>query len=87
MKTKERVRKMSNKVTEKYGRLKYLIGVFLILFGIFALITPFTPGAFLALAVGSQVVGMNLIERNWKFWRKDFLRLTKIEDKKDEKIN
>lgn len=87
MKTKERVRKISNKVAEKYGRLKYLIGILLILFGIFALITPFTPGAFLALAVGSQVVGINLIERNWKFWRKDFLRLTKIDDKKEEKLD
>lgn len=77
MKTKERVQRMSDKVAEKYGRLKYLVGIFLILFGIFALVTPFTPGAFLALAVGSQVIGINLIERNWKFWRKDFLRLKK----------
>lgn len=68
---------MSDKVTEKYGRLKYLVGVLLILFGIFALVTPFTPGAFLALAVGSQIIGLRLIERNWKFWRKDFLRLKK----------
>jgi uncharacterized membrane protein HdeD (DUF308 family) len=77
MKARERVRKMSDKVTEKYGRLKYLIGLLLILFGIFALITPFTPGAILALAVGSQVIGINLIDRNWKFWKKDFLRLKK----------
>lgn len=83
MKVKERVKRASDRVSEKYGRLKYLIGVLLIIFGIFALVTPFTPGAFLALAVGAQVVGINLIERNWKFWRKDFLKLTKKDEKKD----
>lgn len=77
MKTKERVKKMSDKIVEKHGRLKYIIGIILILFGIFALVTPFTPGAFLALAVGSQILGVNLLDRNWKFWKKDFLRLKK----------
>ena len=82
-KIKERVKKASDRVSERYGKLKYLIGILLILFGIFALITPFTPGAFIALAVGFQVIGFNLVERNWKFWKKDFLKLIK----KDEKID
>ena len=79
-KVKERVKKASDRVAEKYGRLKYLIGIFLIVFGIFALITPFTPGALLALAVGSQIVGFNLVERNWKFWEKGFLRKIKEDE-------
>jgi len=83
MKVKERVKKTSDRVAEKYGKLKYLAGILLILFGVFALVTPFTPGAFIALAVGFQVIGFNLVERNWKFWRKDFLRLTKKEEKID----
>jgi uncharacterized membrane protein HdeD (DUF308 family) len=83
MKVKERVKRASNKVAEKYGRLKYMVGILLILFGVFALVTPFTPGALIALAVGFEVIGFNLVERNWKFWRKDFLRLTK----KDEEID
>jgi uncharacterized membrane protein HdeD (DUF308 family) len=83
MKVKERVKTASNRVAKKYGRLKYMAGILLILFGVFALVTPFTPGALIALAVGFEVIGFNLVERNWKFWRKDFLRLTK----KDEKID
>jgi len=84
IKVKERVKKASDRVTERYGRLKYLAGILLILLGIFALITPFTPGALIALAVGFQVIGFNLVERNWKFWRKDFLRITKKDDKIDK---
>jgi uncharacterized membrane protein HdeD (DUF308 family) len=82
-KVKERVKKASDKVAERYGKLKYIVGVLLILFGIFALITPFTPGALIALAVGFQIIGFNLVERNWKFWRKDFLRITKKDEKTD----
>lgn len=38
--------------------IKRLAGVLLVLLGIVALITPFTPGALIALAVGLEFLGV-----------------------------
>jgi uncharacterized membrane protein HdeD (DUF308 family) len=54
----------SNKKTRK------VIGVILILVGLFALITPLTPGAWLAI-VGFELLGMKILFLNkFKFWNK-----------------
>ena len=70
------------KIIEKSGRFKYLIGILLLLFGFFAMITPFTPGAILALVAGLQIFGIDLIQEkwktwNWKFWDLKFWRRDK----------
>jgi uncharacterized membrane protein HdeD (DUF308 family) len=58
----EKLKEISDTISVKYGRLKYLIGIVLILFGVFALVTPFTPGAFFTIILGLQIIGINLIK-------------------------
>lgn len=40
--------------------LKRILGVLLVLFGLFALVTPFTPGAWLAF-VGLELLGLSFL--------------------------
>ncbi len=44
--------------------LRIVIGVFLLLLGLFALLTPFTPGSWLAL-VGLEFLGLRVLLRDW----------------------
>lgn len=59
--------------------LRIVVGVFLLLLGLAALFTPFTPGSWLAL-VGLEFLGLRVLLRNWlcararakpqsRFWR------------------
>lgn len=42
-------------------RLKKIVGVTFIVFGIIALITPFTPGAAFMLALGCELLGLRVL--------------------------
>lgn len=44
--------------------LKRLLGVLCLLVGLFALVTPFTPGSWLAL-VGIELLGLSFLLPNW----------------------
>jgi hypothetical protein len=44
--------------------LRIIIGVFLLLLGLAALFTPFTPGSWLAL-VGLEFLGLRVLLRDW----------------------
>ncbi len=44
--------------------LRIVIGVFLLLLGLAALFTPFTPGSWLAL-VGLEFLGLRVLLRDW----------------------
>ncbi len=44
--------------------LRIVVGVFLLLLGLAALFTPFTPGSWLAL-VGLEFLGLRVLLRNW----------------------
>lgn len=59
--------------------LRIVVGVFLLILGLAALFTPFTPGSWLAL-VGLEFLGLRVLLRNWvcararakprsRFWR------------------
>ena len=59
--------------------LRIVVGIFLLLLGLAALLTPFTPGSWLAL-VGLEFLGLRVLLRNWvcararakpqsRFWR------------------
>lgn len=62
--------------SNKKNRLsKKIIGLFLILIGFFALITPFTPGSWL-IFVGLGMFGLNIV-----FWNKIKIFLNKMRDK------
>jgi len=62
----EKITEISDKISVKYGGLKYLIGVFVLLVGVTFLITPFTPGAFFIIILGLQIIGINLMRTNNK---------------------
>ena len=49
-------------------KLKKVIGVILILIGLAALLTPFTPGSWLAL-IGLELLGVRLLSDKLKFWK------------------
>jgi len=57
---KERIQK----AFKDWPKLKKVIGVILIIYGIIALLTPFTPGSWLAF-IGLELLGVDLI-----FWEK-----------------
>ncbi len=62
--------------SNKKNRLsKKIIGLFLILIGFFALITPFTPGSWL-IFIGLGMFGLNIV-----FWNKIKIFLKKMKDK------
>jgi len=63
MKIQEELQKFIDDTSSKHSKLKYLIGILFILFGIFALVTPFTPGALIVLVVGLELVGIKLLSR------------------------
>ena len=44
--------------------LRIIVGVFLLLLGLAALLTPFTPGSWLAL-VGLEFLGLRVLLRDW----------------------
>ncbi|MBT9168329.1 MAG: hypothetical protein DDT19_01674 [Syntrophomonadaceae bacterium] len=51
-------------------RIKKVVGVILILMGFAALITPFTPGSWLAF-IGLELLGVRiLLSDKFKFWKK-----------------
>jgi len=70
MKIQEKLQKFADDISKKYGRLKYLIGILFILFGLFALVTPFTPGAIVTLAIGLELVGIKLISKDFNFLKR-----------------
>ena len=51
---------ISNKISQKYPRLKFLIGICFILIGLIALVTPLTPGSWLAL-IGLELIGIRTL--------------------------
>ena len=55
-KLKDRIKKIS----EKNTKLKKVIGVILIIYGLLALITPFTPGSWL-IFIGLEFLGIRLV--------------------------
>ncbi len=59
--------------TEKKPLWKKIAGVLLIIIGVLALITPFTPGAWLAF-IGFELIGVRLLAwdrvKNWLLNRK-----------------
>ena len=51
-------------------RIKKVVGVILILLGLAALVTPLTPGSWLAL-IGLELLGVRiLLSDKLKFWKK-----------------
>jgi hypothetical protein len=46
-----------------FSILKKIVGAFLVLFGLFALVTPLTPGAWLAI-IGLEMLGWGFIWRD-----------------------
>lgn len=51
-------------------KIKKAVGVILILIGLAALITPFTPGSWLAF-IGLELLGVRiLLSDKFKFWKK-----------------
>jgi uncharacterized membrane protein HdeD (DUF308 family) len=47
--------------TLTHPRLRKVVGVFLVLIGLFALVTPLTPGALLFLFVGFEFLGLHFL--------------------------
>jgi len=56
----KKIKYLGDKIAEKFPRLKIAIAIFLLVFGIFALVTPLTPGAWLAL-IGLEILGWRVI--------------------------
>jgi len=52
---------------------KKIIGVVLIIIGVLALVTPFTPGSWL-IFVGAGLLGFKLVSENGKFSFKNIFR-------------
>ena len=51
-------------------KIKKVVGVILILVGLATLITPFTPGSWLAI-IGLELLGIRILFFNkFKFWKK-----------------
>lgn len=44
----------------KTGKLKKILGIFLIILGLIALVTPFTPGSWLAF-IGLELLGIRIV--------------------------
>jgi uncharacterized membrane protein HdeD (DUF308 family) len=68
------------KIQEFIKKIKYkkTTGVFLILYGFFALFTPFTPGAILCVFIGAELLGIRIL-----FWEKIKARIVKNKHKND----
>ncbi|MEK7208761.1 MAG: hypothetical protein AAB677_00695 [Patescibacteria group bacterium] len=51
-------------------KIKKIVGVILIIVGLFAFFTPFTPGSWLAV-IGFELLGLRILFFDkFKFWRK-----------------
>lgn len=62
--------KTIKKHTNNRPKIKKTVGVILILVGLVALITPFTPGSWLAF-IGFELLGVRiLLFEKFKFWKK-----------------
>ncbi|MCR4328486.1 MAG: hypothetical protein NUV53_03125 [Patescibacteria group bacterium] len=68
------LQKFHDRISEKYPRFKFAIGIFFILFGLLALVTPLTPGSWLAL-VGLELIGIRVLTGKW--WGKFFSKSKK----------
>jgi len=53
------IRQKYKNFSEKYPKTKKIVGVILILVGLLALVTPFTPGSWLVF-VGLEFIGIRL---------------------------
>ena len=69
-----------SKIQEYVKKIKYkkTSGVFLILYGFFALFTPFTPLAILCVFIGAELLGIRIL-----FWEKLKARIVKNKHKND----
>jgi len=56
----QKLKKISDDISQKYPRWKTVIGVGLIIVGLLAFVTPLTPGSWLAL-VGLEILGVRLL--------------------------
>jgi len=61
---KDHLQKLHDYISEKYPRIKFAIGIFLVLVGLLSLVTPLTPGSWLAL-VGLELVGIRVLTGKW----------------------
>lgn len=64
----ERLLNWSEKIKKLYPRLRFALGALLILIGIFSLVTPLTPGSWLAI-IGLELLGVRII-----FWLSKFAK-------------
>lgn len=51
----------AKKFTTAHPRLGKVLGLFFVLIGVIALITPFTPGALLLLFIGFEFMGLHFL--------------------------
>ncbi|MBM3257327.1 MAG: hypothetical protein FJY98_03310 [Candidatus Liptonbacteria bacterium] len=58
------LQKLHDRIAGKYPHFKFIIGIVLILVGFVALVTPLTPGSWLAL-VGLELVGIRVLTGKW----------------------
>ena len=61
---KDHLQKLHDYIAGKYPRVKFAIGIFLVLVGLLALVTPLTPGSWLAL-VGLELIGIRVLTGKW----------------------
>lgn len=54
----------------RYPALKTSLGVVLVIIGIAALVTPLTPGSWLAL-IGLEFLGLRIVLRDWALKQKE----------------
>ncbi|MBI2623656.1 MAG: hypothetical protein HYW65_03745 [Candidatus Liptonbacteria bacterium] len=58
------LQKLHDYISGKYPRVKFAVGILLVLVGLLALVTPLTPGSWLAL-VGLELVGIRVLTGKW----------------------
>lgn len=55
---------------KRHPALKTVLGVVLVIIGIAALVTPLTPGSWLAL-IGLELLGLRIVLRDWALKQKE----------------
>jgi len=50
-------------IKKDYPRIRFTIGIIFIIIGLLALVTPFTPGSWIAL-IGLELIGIRLMWKN-----------------------
>jgi hypothetical protein len=70
------LQKLHDHISAKYPRVKFAIGIFLVLVGVLAAVTPLTPGSWLAL-VGLELIGIRVLTGKW--FRALFSRRPRVE--------